>query len=54
MADQADQETQDAWKGILFAHSKVARALEADLLTNADLPHIINFNFTTGEIVHTW
>ena len=38
MADQADQETQDAWKGILFAHSKVARALEADLLTNADLP----------------
>ena len=38
MADQADQETQDAWKGILFAHSKVVQALEKDLLAYADLP----------------
>ena len=38
MPDRADQETQDAWKGILFAHSIVVRALEADLLAYADLP----------------
>ena len=38
MPDQADQATQDAWKGILFAHSKVVRALETDLLSYADLP----------------
>ncbi|MFW2383980.1 MAG: MarR family winged helix-turn-helix transcriptional regulator [Acidimicrobiales bacterium] len=37
MADHADQETQDAWKGILFTHAKVVRALEADLLASADL-----------------
>ena len=38
MEDQADKETQDAWKGILFAHARVVQALEADLLASADLP----------------
>jgi DNA-binding MarR family transcriptional regulator len=38
MTDQADQATQDAWKGILFVHSHVVRALESDLLKSADLP----------------
>ena len=37
MPDHADQETQDAWKGILFTHAKVVQALEADLQTSADL-----------------
>jgi EAL domain-containing protein (putative c-di-GMP-specific phosphodiesterase class I) len=38
VTEQADQATQDAWKGILFVHSHVVRALEADLLAQADLP----------------
>ena len=38
MTEQADQDTQNAWKGILFAHSQVVRALEADLMAYADLP----------------
>jgi DNA-binding MarR family transcriptional regulator len=38
MTEQADQATQDAWKGILFAHSRVVRALEIDLMDYADLP----------------
>jgi DNA-binding MarR family transcriptional regulator len=35
---EATQATQDAWKGILFVHSRVVRALEADLMGYADLP----------------
>ena len=38
MTDAADQQTQDAWKGILFAHSQVVRRLEADLAEYSDLP----------------
>ena len=38
MTDSADQQTQDAWKGILFAHSQVVRRLEADLAEYSDLP----------------
>ena len=38
MDELADQQTQDAWLGILSAHAKVVRALEADLATDADLP----------------
>jgi DNA-binding MarR family transcriptional regulator len=37
VTEQADQATQDAWKGILFVHSQVVRALEADLMAYADL-----------------
>ena len=38
VTDPADQQTQDAWKGILFAHSQVVRRLEADLAEYSDLP----------------
>jgi DNA-binding MarR family transcriptional regulator len=35
---RADQQTLEAWKGILFCHARVVRALEADLVRSADLP----------------
>ncbi len=38
MTEPADQQTQDAWKGILFAHSQVVRRLESDLAQYSDLP----------------
>lgn len=38
MDQLADQQTQDAWHGILLAHAKVVRALEVDLAADADLP----------------
>jgi DNA-binding MarR family transcriptional regulator len=38
MIEPATQQTQDAWKGILFAHAQVVRALEADLAAHSDLP----------------
>jgi DNA-binding MarR family transcriptional regulator len=37
MTEPATQQTQDAWKGILFAHAQVVRALEADLAAHSDL-----------------
>ncbi len=36
--DPASQQTKDAWKGILFAHSRIVRAIEADLADYSDLP----------------
>jgi DNA-binding MarR family transcriptional regulator len=38
MTEPATQQTQDAWKGILFAHAQVVRALEFDLAAHSDLP----------------
>lgn len=38
MSEPASQATQDAWLGLLAVHAKVVRALEADLLDDADLP----------------
>ena len=37
MNKSSEQEMVDAWRGVLFAYSKVMRALEADLLEQHDL-----------------
>ena len=38
MAKSVEQEMLDAWRGVLFAHARVLRGLEADLLEQHDLP----------------
>ena len=38
MTKPLEQEMVEAWRGILFAHARVLRGLEADLLEQHDLP----------------
>ena len=38
MTEDLEQSMLDAWRGFLFAHAKVVRALEADLIEQHDLP----------------
>ena len=38
MTETLEQSMLDAWRGFLFAHAKVVRALEADMIEQHDLP----------------
>jgi DNA-binding MarR family transcriptional regulator len=38
MPNELDQTTLEAWRGLLFAHARVIRGLEADMLEQHDLP----------------
>ena len=38
MTETVETDMVDAWRGLLFAHAKVVRALEADMLEEHDLP----------------
>ncbi len=38
MTESLEQNMLYAWRGFLFAHAKVVRALEADMLEQHDLP----------------
>ena len=38
MNEGLEQNMLDAWRGFLFAHAKVVRALEADMIEQHDLP----------------
>ena len=38
MTERLEPAMLDAWRGLLFAHAKVVRALEADMLEQHDLP----------------
>ena len=38
MSESLESVMLDAWRGFLFAHAKVVRALEADMLEQHDLP----------------
>lgn len=38
MPDEPDERILAAWRGLLFAHAKVIRQLEADMLEQHDLP----------------
>ncbi len=38
MTEIVETDMVDAWRGLLFAHAKVVRALEADMLEEHDLP----------------
>ena len=38
MSETVDTDIVDVWRGFLFAHAKVVRALEVDLLNEHDLP----------------
>ncbi len=38
MTESPEQRMLDAWRGFLFAHAKVVRSLEADMIEQHDLP----------------
>jgi len=38
MSETLEPDMLDAWRGFLFAHAKVVRALEADMIEQHDLP----------------